>query len=164
LPTRVTCGGGRYHFQDDQETPDTYVTTYDFGDKGVTWDGQSCDPHGFEGATFGTTFYGDKGSLIIAGNNCRIYDPKDKLLDEIKGSLDDKIHFGNFLDAIRGDKKLNSEIAEGAKSTLLCHLGNIAYRTGRTINFDPKAGKIIGDKDATRLWSREYRKGWTPKV
>src|ERR1700757_1218372 len=33
-PVRVTCGGGRYHFSDDQETPDTYVTTFDFGDKG----------------------------------------------------------------------------------------------------------------------------------
>ena len=163
-PTRVTCAGGRYHYRDDQETPDTYVTSFDFGDKGATWDGQSCDRHGFEGTGFGVIFYGEKGSLVIAGNNCKILDPKDKVLLELKGEFNDILHFGNFLDAIREEKKLNSEIEEGVKSTLLCHLGNIAYRTGHTVNFDPKTKKIVGDKDATHLWSREYRKGWEPKV
>ncbi|HWF19937.1 MAG TPA: Gfo/Idh/MocA family oxidoreductase [Verrucomicrobiae bacterium] len=163
-PTRVTCSGGRYHYQDDQETPDTYVTTFDFGNCGATWDGQSCDPHGFEGQGFGCTFYGEKGTLIIAGNNYKIVDPKDNVLAEVKGEWDDKIHFGNFLDAIREEKQLNSEIAEGAKSTLLCHLGNIAYRTGRTINFDAKTQKIADDHAAMRYWKREYRKGWEPRV
>lgn len=163
-PTRITCGGGRYHFQDDQETPDTCVTTYEFGDRGATWDGHSCDPHGFEGSGFGVLFYGEKGSLVIAGNNCKILDPKDKPIAEIKGQFNDEMHFGNFLDAIREEKKLNSEIEEGVKSTLLCHLGNIAYRTGRTVNFDPESKKIIGDHDAMKLWKRDYRRGWEPKV
>jgi hypothetical protein len=43
-------------------------------------------------------------------------------------------------------------------------LSNIAYRTGRTVNFDPAAVRIVGDEDAARLWSREYRPGWEPKV
>ena len=63
------------------------------------------------------------------------------------------------LDAIRGTAKLNAEIEEGYKSTLMCHLGNIAWRTGRTI--DPAAPK---PKDVEALWSREYRAGWEPKV
>ena len=84
-PRRVTCGGNRYHYQDDWQTPDTMVATFDFGDKGIAWEGQSCDPRGFEGASFGVNFYGEKGSLAIAGNTCRVYDLNNKLLREAKG-------------------------------------------------------------------------------
>ena len=56
--------------------------------------------------------------------------------------------------AIRGEAKLNSEIEEGHKSTLLCHLGNIAYRVGRVLRCDSKTGAIQSDKEASALWSR----------
>jgi predicted dehydrogenase len=163
-PRRITCGGSRYHFQDDQETPDTYSLNFDFGDCGIAWEGQSCDPHGFEGASVGGNFYGDKGSLAMAGNNVKVYDLNDKIVREIKGQHDDVLHFANFVAGIREGKKLNSEIEDGQRSTLLCHLGNIAWRTGRTINFQPETRKIIGDKAASALWRRTYRAGWEPKV
>lgn len=163
-PTRVTCGGGRYHYDDDQETPDTYVTSFDFGDQGATWESHSCHPRGFEGAGFGVHFYGEKGSLVIAGNTIRIYDLKGKQLSEVSAGASDALHFANFLNCIREGQRPNSDIEEGQKSTLLCHLGNIAYRTGRTINLDAKARKILGDAEAEKLWSRDYRKGWEPKV
>ncbi len=152
LPTRVTCGGGKWFMpkDDDQETPDTYMVTFDFGDKGAAWDGHSTHPRGFEGVGFGVNFY-------------KFYDLNGKVLSEYAGKRSDVDHFKNFLDCIRDGKKPNSEIEEGQKSTLLCHLGNIAYRTGRTIDFDP-VKKTVADKEAMNLWSREYRPGWEPKV
>jgi predicted dehydrogenase len=169
LPRRVTCGGNRYFYKDDWETPDTTIATFDFGDKGIAWEGQSCAPRGFEGASFGVNFYAEKGCMAIAGSNCTIYDLNNKVVREIKGKREglfdfDSIHFANFLDGIREGKALRAEIAEGQKSTVLCHLGNIAWRTGHTVNFDPKERKIVGDKDASALVSRAYRKGWEPKV
>ena len=59
---------------------------------------------------------------------------------------------------------LHAPIDEGYKSVLLCHLGNIAWRTGRALACDPKTGRITGDAEAERMWRREYRKGWEPKV
>src|ERR1043166_4889239 len=163
-PKRITCGGNRYHFQDDWETPDLYVATFDYGDKAIVWEGQSCDPHGFEGEGFGVNFYGEKGSMTIAGNDVKVYDLNSKVVREVKGKFDDTIHFANFLDGIREGKTLNSEIEDGQRSTLLCHLGNIAWRTGHTLNFDSKSQKIVGDKSAEALVKREYRSGWEPKV
>ena len=162
-PRRVTCGGNRYHFQDDWETPDTCVANFDFGDKGIIWEGQSCDPRGFEGAQFGVSFFGETGSLALAGDNCKIYDLNSRVVREIKGKADDVLHFANFIAAIREGAKLNSEIEDGQKSTLLCHLGNIAWRTGHTINFEPNARKIVADKDASKFWNRSYQRGWEPR-
>jgi predicted dehydrogenase len=163
-PKRVTCGGNRYHFQDDWETPDVYVMNCDFGDKAITWEGQSCDPHGFEGASVGVNFYGENGCLAIAGNDAKIFDLKDKVVREIKGKHNEPLHFQNFLDGIREGKKLTSEIEEGQKATMLCHLGNIALRSGHTVNFDPAKRELVGDKATAKYWSRAYRKGWEPKV
>jgi predicted dehydrogenase len=163
-PSRITCGGNRYHYQDDWQTPDTCIATFDFGNKGIAWEGQSCAPRGFEGSSFGVLFYGENGSLAMAGNNYTIYDLNQKVVQEVKGKSDDVIHFANFVDAIREGKALTSEIGDGQKSTLLCHLGNIAWRTGHTVNFDPQTRSIIDDKQATALCTRPYRPGWEPKI
>lgn len=164
-PTRVTCGGNRYHYNDDQETPDIYITSYDFGgEKGASWESHSCDPHGFEGARFGIMFYGEKGTLVIAGNNASIYDPNDKVVAEIQGQWSDSSHFGNFLNCIRNGGTPNSEIEIGQKSTMLCHLGNIAWRTASTLEIDPSNGHILNNAPAQSLWKRDYRPGWEPVI
>lgn len=163
-PRRVTYAGGRYRAQDDWETPDTSVATFDYGNCFAVWEGQSCDPRGFEDSGFGVNFYGDKGVMSILSMSCRVYDLGNKLVRETKGKRDEGWHFANFADAIRDGKKLNSPIEEGQKATLLCHLGNIAWRTGQTVDYDPVKRKMIGSRAAQALWKREYRKGWEPKV
>jgi predicted dehydrogenase len=163
-PTHVTSAGGRYRFDDDQETPDTNVVTFTFdGGKMITWEGLSCDrmPPGRAGDVL---FHGEKGSLAIAGGGYTVYDPAGKEIRKVTGRGGDAVHVANFIEAIRETVPLTSEIEEGAKSTLLCHLGNIAYRTGRALRCDSKNGRIHGDREAMRLWSREYERGWEPKV
>ena len=163
-PTRVTAGGGKYFFDDDQETPDTHVVTWDFGDKALTWEGRNWHQHGFEGSQFGVTFYGDKGSLVITSNEYKIYDSGDKELATGKGFGGHDPHLKNFLSSVRSGQRPNADIEDGHKSTLLCQLGNIAYRTGHVLNCDPANGHVKGDPAATALWSREYRPNWEPKV
>jgi hypothetical protein len=113
---------------------------------------------------FGIAFYGEGGTMVIDGGAYRILDPKDKEIAKVPGPASDAPHFNNFLECVRSGKRPNADVEDGHKSTLLCHLGNIAWRTGRTLNLDPKTGKIQGDKEAAALWAREYRKGWEPKV
>ena len=69
-------------------------------------------------------------------------------------------HFQNFADAVRSrDRKLlHAEIEETYLSTALCHLGNIAYRVGRDLRFDPAKLQFPGDAEANKLLTRDYRK------
>ena len=162
-PQKVTCNGGRYHFDDDQQTPDTILATYDFGTSVGIWDSSSCHPRSNEKLPF-VAFYGEGGSLVNFGTDYVIYDIKGKEVARQNGPGGEAIHIQNFLDAIRNGTKLNAEIEDGQKSVMLCHLGNIAYRTGRTIHFNPKDRRIKEDAEAELLWKRDYRPGWEPKV
>ena len=178
-PTKVTSAGGRYAFKDDWEMPDTQVATFEFGnDKSITWEGRSCNKFNVEGASRGFIIYGDKGTLINYGNDdYRIFDGDNKLVKEVKSTVTndgtnavsasgnlDFYHFNNFVGSIRGDARINSPVNEGHKSILLCHLANIAQRTGKTLHCDPSNGHILNDKDAMKFWKREYEKGWEPKL
>jgi predicted dehydrogenase len=164
-PTRVAATGGRHYFDDDQETPDTHIVSIDFpGGKSIMWEGQSCNSHGIEGSGFGATFHGDKGAMVMDSSGYTLYAGRHRELEKVPGGGGNEPHQQNFLDAIREDKPLNAEIELGHKSTVLCHLGNIAYRTGRTLHCDPANGHIKDDAEAAKLWTREYEPGWEPKV
>jgi predicted dehydrogenase len=166
-PTKVTSAGGRYHFDDDWQTPDTQFATFEFeGGKVIHWEGQSCHPRGVENNSgFGAAFYGDKGTMIIDGGYT-VYDLKNKEVAKVGGGGGDIVHMRNFIGALRANdqSKLNAPIAEGYKSVLLCHLANISQRMGRVIHVDAASMRIKDDAEAARLWSREYRSGWEPKV
>lgn len=164
FPIRVTSNGGRYCFDDDQETPDTHVVGFEFEDrKLITWQGQSCNPFG----TDFVTFYGEKGTLALTDNgDYTLYDENNKVVREEKGELGEADHIPNFLAALRegAPEKLHCAIDDAYKSTLLTHLGNIAHRTGRTLRCDPSNGRILDDSEAMTLWRREYEPGWEPNV
>jgi predicted dehydrogenase len=178
-PVKVSSSGGRYAFRDDWQTPDTQVANFEFaGSKAISWEGRSCNNFPVEGAGRGFIIYGDKGTLVNhGGGDYMIYDEKNKLIKEVKseeaadptnpvsasGNLD-LYHFDNFIKTIRGEASLNSPVNEGHKSVLLCHLANIAQRTGNTLNCDPSNGHILHDQAADQLWRRTYEKGWEPKL
>jgi predicted dehydrogenase len=174
FPTTVVSSGGRYRFRDDQQTPDTHVANFEFpGGKQITWQGLSCNKHPDSSAF--VTFYGDKGALALGMfGDYKVYNADDKLVedrpDDAKGGSPwlaiDTFHAADFVAKIRsGDHfGVNAQIEKGHRSTLLCHLGNIAYRTQRTLKCDPENGHIQGDEAAMAFWKREYEPGWTPVV
>ena len=179
FPTEVVSAGGRYHFKDDWETPDTQTITYNFpNNTACTWEGRSCNNYSSEGSGRGVIFYGDNGTIVYPGSNSfKVFDAANKLVLDVKDDtpynanntvspteLLDALHMQNFAEAIRGNEKINAPISEGHKSTLLPQLGNIAYRVGRVLKCDPANGHILNDKEAMKLWAREYEKGWAPKL
>ena len=71
-----------------------------------------------------------------------------------------KSHHGNWLDCIRSRKLPIADVEIGHRSATVCHLGNIAIRTGRKIKWDPVREQIVDDKDAAAMVSRPYREPW----
>jgi predicted dehydrogenase len=163
-PKQVVCGGGKFHFDDDQETPDTQIATFNFGDKAINWEHRTWSPRGFEGDSFGVAFYGEAGAMVLTRGEYQVFDMQGRQTAQGSAAAGDADHLNDFLDAIRSGRRPNADIEEGVKSTALCHLGNIAYRTGRTVNFDPATRAIAGDDEAAALWTRQYRAGWEPTV
>ena len=164
-PRRVLASGGRYRHDDDQETPDTMMVTMDFPErKMITWEGLSWSPLGPHDESFGISFHGTEGSIVIRSSGYTQYDIRNKEVETEKGADGDADHFADFLDAVRTGRRPNADIEIAHKSTLLCHLGNIAYRTGTVVNTNPKNGRIVDNDAAQQLWGRDYADGWRPSV
>ncbi|HUQ67733.1 MAG TPA: Gfo/Idh/MocA family oxidoreductase [Flavitalea sp.] len=178
FPVRVSSSGGRYRYKDDWETPDTQVITMEFqNNSSMVWEGRSCNGRTIEGVNVGVMFYGETGSMLVDGNEYKVYDLDNKLLKEVnsKISIDarnkvnpstalDALHIQNFFEAIKKGTKLNADIHGGHQSTLLCQLGNISLRSGHALQIDPVNGRIKNDPEAEKFWHRTYHPGWEPTI
>lgn len=176
-PQKVTSSAGRFHYDDDWEFPDTQVASYEFADnKMITWEGKSCNNFEYYNRGRGATIHGTGGTVMLDRNIYQAFDNKGNLIKEMKeeeksattdtvgaGALD-TFHMTNFVNAIRKSEPLHSPIGEAAVTTLLCHLGNISQKVGRTLKVDTANGHILDDRQAMEYWRREYEPGWEPVV
>jgi predicted dehydrogenase len=178
FPLKVNSTGGRYHFKDDWETPDTQVITYEAPGATIVWEGRSCNGSYVDNRSRGVIFHGENGSMHTGDNSYTIYDNNNKLIKDIKSDIIvtqglnttspgeelDAVHVVNFLECIRNNRKPFADALCGHKSTLWMQLGNIAQRVGHTLQINQSDGHISGDDEAMKYWSREYEKGWEPTI
>jgi predicted dehydrogenase len=175
-PKRVTASGGRYHFHDDWQFYDTLLTTFEYDDALLNWEGKSCEGMKFYGRDRGAAIMGATGTVIVDRDGYEIYDLKGVKTSEFKGgsktssgdlqgadSMTDR-HFANFIAAIRRGEKLNTPIAVGNVSVTMLQLSNIAWEVNRELHLDSRDGKIQSDPEAMKLWTRDYEPGWEPHV
>ena len=180
-PTRISAMGGHYMFDDDQETPNTVVVTFEFNERGKKqlmvfevrhWmtnheagigvrEGGRPDSN-----TVGNVFYGSKGYMAIDGyTSYKTFLGRDATPGPAKNAGNS--NWKNFIDAVKAGKRevLNAEIAEGAASCNLMHLGNISYRLGRTLEFDSEKMAVKNDPEANKMFTRAYRAPFAvPKI
>jgi predicted dehydrogenase len=138
------------------ETPETAKITYTYAN-GV----KVLCALGKGGYPGGCTFEGEKGTLFV--DRGKITATPKELLDaptDVKLYVG-KNHHQNWLDCIRSRKTPIADVAIGHRSATVCHLGNIAIRTGRKITWDPAKEEIVGDSEAGKLLTKEYRKPWS---
>jgi len=175
LPKSAVSTGGKYVYDDDQETPNTQIATFDYGDaelvfevRGLTTGGEASIEAG--GPNFiGNIFLGSTGYLSLDHKGFQVY-TGDKREPGETGKLGDgraetKDHMQNFLDAVKSRRKedLHGEVAEGVMSAELVHMANTSYRLGRKLTFDPSKDKYVNDAEANAMITRPvYREPYNP--
>lgn len=164
VPSSISCTGGKLFFDGDaQESPDTQFVTFTFpGSKAVlVYEQRLWSPYVQEGHENGVAFYGTEGYMVIGRRNWKVVGRGNKVLFDEKVSFSDVPHLENFVACVKTGERPNCEIEEGHRSTLLAHLGNIAYRVGRPLTFDAKAETVVGDDEAAAMLRRKGRKAFT---
>jgi predicted dehydrogenase len=139
------------------ETPDTTSIRYTYANGVVMTCQQKLDT---KSSDQGTEFVGDKGSLFVYRGGIVANPPellKDIELPKIVNSHANARHVNNFLDCVKSREKPVADIAIGHSSATVCHLGNIAIRSGKKITWDPKTESIVGDTDGAKWLSKDYR-------
>ena len=168
-PTEVTCFGGKYFFDDDQQFSDTQYAVCEYPVAGeplgrkkqLIFEQRIWSPYVQEGYEAGAAFYGTRGMLLVGHvKGWRLYGERNKLIAEMQGRPNLSDHYDNFFACIRGEQSpANADIMAGQRSATIVHLANIAARRGRVLHFDPAAEQIVGDEEANRLVRRQYRAG-----
>ena len=181
LPTRISSIGGHFVFDDAQNTPNTQNTIFEFPNPNGGDDKKkilqfevrhwisnrelaskkvedTANSYMTSSANeVGNLFYGSKGFMSKTVNDWQVFEGRDRTPTASGKGIAD--HYQSYIDAIRAnDQKLaKADIKEGFYSCALIHLGNISYRLGRTLDFDPKTMKFVNDEEANRMLKREYR-------
>ena len=176
-PIRVDVEAEKRHFLDDGwEMYDDMEVSFRFaGDKIIQWDGKSRNGYSTYGGGRGTIIYGSEGSVFVDRGGYRLYDRQGKLVKDSQSASQEAgtalggggdmstAHIENFFNTIRGKGSLNAPISDGVITMALVHYSNIAYRIGKGFDIDDATGKMY-DREAMKLWGREYEAGWEPKI
>lgn len=160
LPEQITSAGGRIVFDDCKETPEILSSTYFYPKekKIIEFEVRPWMTNLEDGTGIGNIFYGTEGYMVVDGyNKYQTFlgrDRKPGPSGDAGGN-----HYSNFIEAVRtrDNAILNGPVETAHLSSGLAHLGNIAFRLGRVLHFDPIAERFKGDEEANRMLTRDYR-------
>ena len=176
-PSKISSGGGKYFFDDDQQFPDTQQVIFEYPGDGKPgnqkmfiyeqrlWSNNFPSVYNVDS---GVEYYGKNGRLFLSRRGkIELLDAKNQPRDVHieRTSQDTEAHIADFLDAIRTDRSPNADAEIGHLTASLCHLGNLSTRLGRSLQFDPDKEQVIDDAEANSMLGPDYRDHWgAPKT
>ena len=175
IPNSVMAIGGKFAYPNDaSETPDTLQTVFEYDEFSILWEHATGINGGNYGRDHGIAFIGNNGTLVLDRKGWEVIPEEEfqgwgkdgiprmeaiPLKEDQEGGLD--LHTRNFIDAVksRDAGQLRAPIKVGYDAALVCHMGNIAYKTRSKISWDRDKVKF-DDKMANKLIRPEYHNGW----
>jgi len=163
LPTNITAMGGKYLWDDSKETPELLSSVYNYPEekKVIEFEVRPWATNKEDGVKVGNIFYGDKGFVKVFGySKYEVWQlvGKEKY-EKVKEGDEGGDHFANFINAVRAHDKsiLDGPVETAHLASGLAHLGNISYRLGRQLEFDPDSEVFSNDSEANAMLTRDYR-------
>ncbi len=177
-PSRVLSAGGKYAYPDGaMETPDTQQAIYEFDGFSMIWEHAVGIGLGPFQRGHGVAFIGNNGTLVVDREKWEIYpetevdrtkpgpdryrmasQPARKANADERG-LDQ--HTANFIDCVKTRAKPRCDVETASLAAVNAHLGNVALRTGDTLDWSAKKGHFVDHKEANTYLKPKYRKPWT---
>ncbi len=172
-PRSVYCYGGNWAFGSKREVPELQVITYDYDSYTLTCESGSATPYMIQTGWQAPSkwqcnanrveIYGTKGLMYLGvdGSGWQVVGTDGKILASEQGQEPVQLHLQNFIESRKKSKELNAPVQQGYLSTLLVHLGNIAYRTGNShLLFDAEKGQFTDNAQANAMINKTYREGY----
>ena len=175
-PLTVSASGGRFSMKDAGEMPDVLQATYEYPGFIMSYETSDLNAHGLGGRTpgmkyynargaedrpHGMAFYGTNGALFADRIGFEIYPERDRVKRRQTNVSDaTSLHARAFVECVRSRSKPPADVVTGHRATLIGHLGNIAFKTGRKLKWDAAREEFVGDPEASKLLGREARKPW----
>jgi predicted dehydrogenase len=176
-PSAVTASGGKWHLQDNRETPGTLQVTFEYPGFVATYESRFCNGNSMYGKGYGIEFHGTDGTLFVDRSGFEVYPetrrsgragkPSEETASMTMQEANDSHfdHVRNFLDCVKSRQRPISDVEIGHRSTSTCLLGNVAYRSKDRLVWDVASQRLVGTSaEAKRLLSREYRAPWSLAV
>jgi predicted dehydrogenase len=187
-PSAVSSSGGRFAVKELGETPDTQDAIFEYPGFTAAYGFREASAGRREGANL--EFFGSKGSLVITRSGFEVFpdlqaNPANSIpvfkgqpaggperttvkpqpwvaaMKEAGSSAEQfDLHARNFLDCVKSRQRPVADIEGGHQVTTACHLANLSLRCGRKLKWDPEKEEILGDRDASAMLQRPYRKPW----
>lgn len=162
-PKFVSAQGRRELADDNAETPNLLEVQYEYPGVNVVWSLNPIGPPGFEDWGIGAAFQGTDGTIVTDYNRHKLFRKGKEVTDFQRPAPsipDSPGHIREFLNSIKSRQMTTCDVEYGHRLTKGGHIGTIALKTGRRVQWDDSKEAIVGDKGAQKLVTRRYRKPW----
>lgn len=172
-PLAAMSVGGKFGFPEDaEETPDTQQALWEFDGFSMIWEHATAIGKGPYDRDHGVAFHGNNGVLVVDRGGWEVY-PETETVKRKKsyrmageprrgtGGEDSHLsHVRNFVECMDSRQNPRSDVEIGHYSMMACHLSNIAFRVGRRVQWDIEKEQVVGDPEAQKLVTKQYRAPW----
>lgn len=175
-PNVITASGGKFYIQDNAEMPDTLQVTYEYPGFVAVYENRWDNGNSMYDKGYGMEFHGTNATLFIDRSGFEVIPEKrrvgKKSVDRSPSMKMERVnnahfdHVRNFLDCVKSRQRPISDIEIGHRSTSVCLLGNVAYRSKQRIEWDVEKQQLQekNNSSARQYLTRDYRAPWKLSV